>query len=29
MYPRELEQDRSRLEAYIKKNLPHHYKPVK
>ena len=29
MYPRELELDRSKLDAYIKKNLPHTYKPVK
>lgn len=29
MYPRELEPDRAKLEAYIKKHLPHKYKPVK
>ncbi|RKS96281.1 acyltransferase [Chryseobacterium defluvii] len=29
MYPRELEPDRPKLEAYIKKHLPHTYKPVK
>ncbi|KAA0126503.1 acyltransferase [Chryseobacterium sp. SN22] len=29
MYPRELEPERAKLEAYIKENLPHHYKPVK
>ena len=29
MYPRELELDRSKLDAYIKQNLPHTYKPVK
>jgi len=29
MYPRELEQVRSKLDAYIKENLPHTYKPVK
>lgn len=29
MYPRELENDRAALEAYIAKNLPHIYKPVK
>ena len=28
MYPRELELDRSKLDAYIKQNLPHTYKPV-
>ncbi|SEW41008.1 Hexapeptide repeat of succinyl-transferase [Chryseobacterium wanjuense] len=29
MYPRELEKDRPKLEAYIKEHLPHTYKPVK
>ena len=29
MYPRELEPDRAALEAYISKNLPHTYKPIK
>lgn len=29
VYPLELELDRPKLEAYIKKNLPHTYKPVK
>lgn len=29
IYPRELENDRAALEAYIAKNLPHIYKPVK
>ena len=29
MYPRELELVRSELDEYIKKNLPHVYKPVK
>lgn len=29
MYPRELEQDRLALEAYISKHLPHTYKPIK
>jgi len=29
LYPRELEVNRSRLENYIKQNLPHDYKPVK
>lgn len=29
MYPRELEADRKALEAYIAKNLPHSYKPIK
>lgn len=29
MYPRNLELDRPKLDAYIKKNLPHVYKPVK
>lgn len=29
LYPRELEKDRSKLDEYIKHNLPHHYKPVK
>lgn len=29
MYPRELELIRPELDAYIKKNLPHIYKPVK
>ncbi len=29
IYPRELENDRTALEAYIAKNLPHIYKPVK
>ena len=29
MYPRELEADRAKLEAYIKENLPHTYKPMK
>lgn len=29
MYPRELEQNRSDLDDYIKKHLPHQYKPVK
>ncbi|MCX8522345.1 acyltransferase [Chryseobacterium formosus] len=28
-YPRELESDRQQLEEYIKKHLPHTYKPVK
>ena len=29
MYPRNLENERSKLDDYIKKNLPHAYKPVK
>ena len=29
MYPRELELVRPQLDAYIKKHLPHTYKPVK
>ena len=29
IYPRELEKNRPQLDAYIKKNLPHTYKPVK
>ncbi len=29
MYPRELEPYRSKLEVYIKENLPHKYKPIK
>ncbi|MCC2589419.1 acyltransferase [Chryseobacterium sp. MFBS3-17] len=29
LYPRELEKDRTLLDAYISKNLPHIYKPVK
>lgn len=29
IYPRELEQNRSKLEDYIKKNLPYTFKPVK
>lgn len=29
MYPRDLEPNRSKLDAYIKENLPHTYKPVK
>lgn len=29
IYPRELETDRAKLEAYIKENLPHTYKPVR
>lgn len=29
MYPRELEKNRPLLDAYIKENLPHTYKPVK
>ncbi|PKF75406.1 acyltransferase [Chryseobacterium sp. PMSZPI] len=29
MYPRELELDRPKLEAYIKEHLPHTYKPIK
>lgn len=29
MYPRELEPTRSKLDAYIKANLPHTYKPIK
>ncbi|CAA7390386.1 acyltransferase [Chryseobacterium fistulae] len=29
MYPRELELNRTKLEAYIKENLPHTYKPIK
>lgn len=29
MYPRELENDRPKLDSYISKNLPHNYKPVK
>lgn len=29
LYPRELEQNRAALEAYISKNLPHVYKPIK
>lgn len=29
IYPRELEGERPKLEAYISKNLPHTYKPVK
>ena len=29
IYPRELEKDRSKLDAYIKENLPHLYKPIK
>ena len=28
-YPRELEADRPQLDAFLKKNLPHNYKPVK
>lgn len=28
MYPRELEKNRPQLDAYIKKNLPHTFKPV-
>ncbi|MCY1659822.1 MULTISPECIES: acyltransferase [Chryseobacterium] len=29
MYPRELEPERAKLEAYIKEHIPHAYKPVK
>jgi carbonic anhydrase/acetyltransferase-like protein (isoleucine patch superfamily) len=29
MYPRELEPTRTKLDAYIRNNLPHTYKPVK
>ncbi|WP_326981865.1 acyltransferase [Chryseobacterium sp. MYb264] len=29
VYPRELESDRQKLEAYIKEHLPYTYKPVK
>ncbi len=29
VYPRELEPMRDKLEAYIKENLPHTYKPIK
>lgn len=29
MYPRELEDHRAALEDYIKKNLPHQYRPIK
>ncbi len=29
MYPRELEANRPKLDAYIKEHLPHTYKPVK
>ena len=29
MYPRDLEDNRALLEAFIKENLPHTYKPVK
>ncbi len=29
MYPRELESDRPKLEAYVKEHLPHTYKPIK
>ncbi|MCS3867838.1 hypothetical protein J3D55_000754 [Chryseobacterium ginsenosidimutans] len=29
MYPRELEPDRAKLEAYIKEHIPHIYKPSK
>ncbi|WP_292011091.1 DapH/DapD/GlmU-related protein [Chryseobacterium sp.] len=29
VYPLELEKDRKQLEAYLKKHLPHTYKPVK
>jgi len=29
IYPLELEKDRAKLEEYIKKNLPHTYKPVR
>ncbi|WP_304343665.1 acyltransferase [Chryseobacterium koreense] len=29
MYPRELEPNRKKLEAYIRENLPHSYKPIK
>ena len=29
MYPRELEADRPKLEAYIKENLPYKFKPVR
>ena len=29
IYPRALESDRPALEAYISKNLPHSYKPIK
>ncbi|RRQ47178.1 acyltransferase [Chryseobacterium sp. SC28] len=29
LYPRELEKNRAELDHYIKKNLPHQYKPVK
>lgn len=28
-YPRELETNRAKLDAYINKNLPHHYKPTR
>ena len=28
-YPRNLENDRPKLNAFLKENLPHHYKPVK
>lgn len=29
LYPRELEQNRSKLDKYIKENLPYQYKPIK
>ena len=29
MYPRELEDNRKDLEAYIKEHLPHTYKPIR
>lgn len=29
MYPRELEADRAKLEAYVKQHLPHTYKPIR
>ncbi|MDH6251909.1 acetyltransferase-like isoleucine patch superfamily enzyme [Chryseobacterium sp. H1D6B] len=29
MYPRELEKDRAKLNAYIKEHIPHTYKPIR
>ncbi len=29
IYPRELEKTRANLDAYVKENLPHSYKPIK
>lgn len=29
LYPRELEKNRQKLEEFLKKNLPHKYKPIK